>query len=153
MNRNISLPSRHARGFTLIEALVALLVLSIGLLGIGMMQLTSLSSGHSSGLRSQATFLAHDIVDRMRANRRAAEDGDYDIAIGADAASGTIPGDDLIAWKSAVFNTLPAGDSAVARTTAVAGGITVTTFTITIQWNDSKDPAIDPVQFVMETQL
>src|SRR5262249_56408603 len=60
--------SRRARGFTLIEALVALLVLSIGLLGVAALQLTSLRSNPSSSFRSQATLLAYDVVDRMRAN-------------------------------------------------------------------------------------
>jgi type IV pilus assembly protein PilV len=142
----------------MVEALVALLVLSIGLLGVGLMQFSSLRSNHGSSLRSQATFLAYDIADRMRANRAAAIDGgEYDIALAAAGASGTVAGDDLIRWKQSLADTLPGGDGSVARTqvTNAAGGtpITVTTFTVPVRWNDSRDPAEAPLQFVMETQL
>ncbi len=57
----------HA-GFTLLEVLIALLVLSVGLLGLAALQLTSLQYNTGSYLRTQATFLAYDILDRMRAN-------------------------------------------------------------------------------------
>ncbi|HLE93281.1 MAG TPA: type IV pilus modification protein PilV, partial [Sulfuricaulis sp.] len=56
------------RGFSLIEVLVALLVLSIGLLGLAALQTTSLQYNTGSYFRTQATFLAYDIIDRMRAN-------------------------------------------------------------------------------------
>jgi type IV pilus assembly protein PilV len=144
---------RRARGFTLVEALVALLVLSIGLLGIGMMQLTSLRSNHASSLRSQATLLAYDITDRMRANRNAAiNTNEYDIAIGAAATTGTVAGDDLDGWKQNLATTLPGGDGSVARIQVVNGTITTTTFVVTVQWDDSRG-AEAPLAFVMETQI
>jgi type IV pilus assembly protein PilV len=77
---------RHGRhrhsGFTLIEVLVALLVLSLGLLGLAAMQAQGLRFNQSAYLRSQATYMAYDIIDRMRANRDAALSGDYDVAMG-----------------------------------------------------------------------
>ncbi len=60
--------SREA-GFTLIEVLVALIVLVLGVLGAAAMTLTSLRDGKQSGLRSQAAALAYEIGDIMRANR------------------------------------------------------------------------------------
>lgn len=57
------------RGFTLIEVLVAVFVLSIGLLGLAGLQATSLRNNHGGYLRSQANILAYDLIDRMRANR------------------------------------------------------------------------------------
>ena len=57
------------RGFTLIEILVAVLVLAIGLLGLAKLQTFALHSNHSANLRTQATLLSYDITDRMRANR------------------------------------------------------------------------------------
>lgn len=63
-------------GFSLIEVLVALLVLSIGLLGLAALQTTSLQYNTGSYFRTQATFLAYDIIDRMRANIAAVVDND-----------------------------------------------------------------------------
>lgn len=57
------------RGITIIEVLVAVLVLSIGLLGLAGLQAASLRNNHSAYLRSQATLLAYGIADRMRANK------------------------------------------------------------------------------------
>ena len=148
---------RRTRGFTLIEALVALLVLSIGLLGVAALQLTSLRSNHGSAMRSQATFLAYDIIDRMRANRAAALAGNYNIALGAVGTSGTVAGNDLIAWKQNIARTLPAIDYA-GTPQAADGAVTQTgnIFTVTIRWSDWDDVtagARTALQFSMDTQL
>ena len=150
-------PSRRSRGFTLVEILVALVVLSIGLLGVAALQLMSLRSNHGSAMRSQATFLAYEIIDRMRANRAAALAGNYNIALGAAGAAGTVAGDDLIAWKQNIARTLPAIDNAgvpeFADGSVVQAG---TIFTVTIRWNDWDDSGgtgRTPIQFTMDTQL
>jgi type IV pilus assembly protein PilV len=148
---------RGSRGFTLVEALVALVVISIGLLGVAALQLTSLRSNHSSAMRSQATFLAYDIVDRMRANRTAALAGSYNIALGAAGTAGTVAGDDLIAWKQNIARTLPAINNAGVPQNAdgsvtQAGNI----FTVTIRWSDWDDAVVGartPLTFTMDTQL
>jgi type IV pilus modification protein PilV len=69
--------SRSA-GFTLLEVLVAVLVLAIGLLGLARLQMTVMKSNQSAYLRSQASLLAYDISERMRANRTAALGGSCD---------------------------------------------------------------------------
>ncbi|MGA9223012.1 MAG: type IV pilus modification protein PilV, partial [Pseudomonas graminis] len=56
------------QGTTLIEVLVALLVLAIGLLGAAALQLNALKYTDSSRLSSQASFIAYDMMDRIRAN-------------------------------------------------------------------------------------
>lgn len=71
------------KGFSLVEVLVAVVILSIGLLGLAGLQVTNLQFNKSAAQRSQATILAHDIIDRMRANRTQAEAGAYDLALGA----------------------------------------------------------------------
>ena len=140
--------NRHTRGFTLIEVLVALVVLSIGLLGIASLQLSSLRWNHGASLRSQATLLAYDIVDRMRANQISANAGEYDVALAATKTAGTVAGDDIIRWKTLLSQTLPSGDGAVSRT--VTG--TSTTYRIVVSWDDSKG-AEAALTFVLETQI
>lgn len=70
-------PRGDVRGATLIEVLIAVVVLAIGLLGYAALQSTSLQAGHSAYLRSQATWLAYDIIDQMRSHRADAVAGAY----------------------------------------------------------------------------
>lgn len=149
-----SLRSRphRVRGFTLIEALVALLVLSIGLLGIAALQLSSLRSNYSASLRSQATLLAYDIVDRMRANQIAAANGAYIIGLTTTptGGSGIVAQDDLARWKQNLTDTLgPTAQGSIAS----AGVGSAATYTITIQWDDSRGADPTPLSFVMVTQI
>ena len=65
-----------SRGFTLLEILIAVGVLSIGLLGIAGLQALGQRSNHSAYLRSQATALAYDMIDRMRANKAGVQASD-----------------------------------------------------------------------------
>jgi len=56
------------RGFTLLEVLIALLIFSFGLLGLAGLLVVSVQTNHSAYLRTQASFLAQTMADRMRAN-------------------------------------------------------------------------------------
>jgi type IV pilus assembly protein PilV len=58
----------HINGSTLVEVLVALLLLAVGLLGGSAMQLSSLRARHESALLSAAMQLAASMAERMRAN-------------------------------------------------------------------------------------
>jgi len=130
------------RGFTLIEVLVTVIILAIGLLGLAGLQLGGLRYSFSAYQRSQATIMANDIVDRMRANRNVATAGGYDIdigddpndvdctGVGANCSAASLANADLFEWKQSLADTLPAGDGAIANN----GG----TFTITIQWDDTR---------------
>jgi type IV pilus assembly protein PilV len=64
-------------GFTLIEVLIAVLILGIGLLGLAGLQVNSMRNNHQAYLRSQATLLAQEMIDRMRTNRAGFEDHLY----------------------------------------------------------------------------
>lgn len=72
-------PRTRQRGFSLIEVLVAVLVLSIGLLGLALLQAQGLVFNSNAYYRTQATLLAYDMMDRMRTNRGGAAGGDYDV--------------------------------------------------------------------------
>jgi type IV pilus assembly protein PilV len=79
----------RTRGFTLVESLVALLLLSVGLLGAGILLVSGLRS-HSDALRQvAATNLARDMADRIRANPRGR--GDYDTRTSAPDAAACDP--------------------------------------------------------------
>ena len=112
------------KGATLIEVLVAVLVLSIGLLGIAGLQVVSLNFTSSAYQRSLATQLAYDIIDRMRANRAQAEASGYVVALGGTYTPSTAceSGDcdptqmaayDIANWKAALDATLPSGDGSI----------------------------------------
>lgn len=125
-------------GFSLIEVLVALLVLSIGLLGLAALQVTGIRFNHQSYQRTQATVLIYEIVDRMRANPQAL--GSYVIAIGAgtptaatncDTASCSITDlatYDLNRWRTAINTAIGSQASSIQQNGAL--------FTITIQWTE-----------------
>jgi len=71
-------PGQSQTGSSLLEVLVAVVVLSIGLLGLAGLQMTSIKSSHSAYMRSQATLLAYDLADRARATRVLTQAGRLD---------------------------------------------------------------------------
>lgn len=123
------------KGFTLIEVLVALIVLSIGLLGIAGLQASSMRSNYSAYLRSQAAVMAYDIMDRMRANRAAVNAESYDIIFTkkSDLPTGTNQYEqDLLEWGSNIVDLLPSGNASVDFDPATS------MVTVTVQWDDSR---------------
>ncbi len=141
------------RGFTLMEVLVALAVLSIGLLGMAGMQLFSLSSNRDAYLRTQATYFAYDLIDKIRANRNVALTGGYNTAFSAipsfincqtttsNCSPTQLANFDLLQWKCALG--AYEGDSACAApnnlTTILPGGDGRVTrngneITVAVQW-------------------
>lgn len=139
-------------GFALIEALVTAFVLAFGLMGLAALQMASTKNTYSAEKRSEASMLANDITDRMRANRPAVQSGSYDIAIGGSPPSCTncqcssIADSDLCQWKAWLAGTLPSGDGSIARSGNVA--------TVTIRWDDSLGlDGSSSEEFVFETRL
>jgi type IV pilus assembly protein PilV len=136
------------RGFTLVEVLVALLVLAIGLLGLAALQTTGVRFNQESYLRSQAILIAYDIVDRIRANATGKTAGNYDnvtasATFTAPACLGAVsctPANiatyDLAGWKARIAASLPAGTGEI----ATSGNRR----TITITWAE-KDLSMSTV--------
>lgn len=141
-------------GFTLVEILVTLVILSAGLLGIAALHTATLRNNLDSALRSQASALAADIADRMRANRNVALTGSYNIGIGdvtpTLAGTPTLAQQDLNAWRTLLARALPQGTGAVALAADVC--------TITVQWGErgrqgENNDQAQTVQFVTRTQI
>ena len=135
------------------EVLVAMLILSIGLLGIGKLVMTALKANDSAYMRSQATALAYAILDDMRANRQTAMTQGYDVAMATPysasssmcylaTCTGTQLAEyDVSQWRlklgadePTVAGALPGGNGSIVT---VTGTNNQTTATITVQWNDA----------------
>jgi type IV pilus assembly protein PilV len=127
MNMNVE----RATGFSMVEVLVSIVILSIALLGTAGLVGSSLRSTNTSYYRSQATVLADDILDRMRANRTSARNGEYNIDLGPAyaAPSGSLAEYDTHEWTDTLASTLPDGQGTV----SVAGGVVI----VTIQWDEA----------------
>lgn len=143
---NVSSCSRRwCSGFTLLEVLIAILVLAIGLLGLAGLQVAGLRADHSAFHRSQAVMLAYDILDLLRANRQDARDGAYNLPLDADAPTGSSrSAQDLNRWLAELANRLPQGDGAVTVVNDLV--------TITVQWDDSRGTEAAQ-QFRVDSQL
>jgi len=59
---------KYNKGFSMIEILVALVILAIGLLGMATLMINSLQTSQSAAMRSVATLAAYDLIERMRSN-------------------------------------------------------------------------------------
>ena len=112
-----------------------MVVLAIGLLGLAGLQSTSIQSNQGSYYRSQATVLANDMADRMRANRTAALAGGYAIATAprsssSNTVSGTRAEKDKAEWLNALAETLPLGTGKITLNNNI--------FLIEVIWNDNR---------------
>ena len=129
------------QGFTLLEVLIALLVLSIGLLGLAALQTTGLRSNEMASMRTTSTHLAYDITDRMRANPAGVTANQYVLAGGAEPTGTSVAALDLIDWYNAVI-LLPGGRASIVQcdgaSTPACDGIT---HIITVQWDEMRTGA------------
>ena len=110
---------RRQRGFSLIEVLIALVIMSVGMLGIAGLFVQGMQAGRTSVLRHHAVTLAGDIADRIRANPRAgvaytgaAADGGC-VGYGNDCDEATMAAHDVFLWEQQALDSLPTGAVAV----------------------------------------
>lgn len=131
------------QGFTLLEILVAIVVLSIGLLGLAGLQALSLNNNQIAYFRSVASQQAYDIADRIRSNRAGVDSGAYNNLAATlpdplppNCVANVCDQNGMAAADQAQWNTnnqrlLPAGAGTVNR----AGGV----FTITVSWTEKSN--------------
>jgi type IV pilus assembly protein PilV len=157
-------------GFTLIEVLIAMLILAGGLLGLAALQTYTLRSNLAAYNHGQATQLLYDMADRMRANNcnkdlttcNAAVPNyiianSNTVATTVNAACSTttnttctpkiLADNDLIEWNNAIVATLPMGRGSISS----ANGV----FTLSITWDDDRSGSVtsDDPTFTMSLQL
>lgn len=131
--------ARSVRGASLIEVLVAVIIMSIGLLGVAAMQSIALRNSQGSMERSQAVIQSYAILDAMRANLTAARAGAYNIDACTVPAGGTsLVESDQQAWIQSLKDTL--GDNA-----SVCGAVDCDAMAddnavcrITVTWDDTR---------------
>ena len=121
------------QGFTLLEILVAVLIMAIGVLGVIMLEGLALKNNHSAYQRTQATLLSYDLMDRIRANRAMVDD--YD-ATPISTASNSFVKADLAEWEARLLKVLP--------TASHARSISDDKFTVSISWSDNREQDGNP---------
>ena len=137
-----------SKGFSLVEVLIALVIMSVGMLGIAGLYVQSMQAGRHSMLRHHAVTLTGDIADRIRANPTAG--AAYAAAAGADNNCVTQNTDcdpaemaahDIFLWQAQALSFLPPmGDGSQQVVVAFDGAAAPPSYTITVRWDE---PTLD----------
>ncbi|MFO7704880.1 MAG: type IV pilus modification protein PilV [Halopseudomonas sp.] len=141
-------PAEHQRGVSLLEVMIAVLVLAVGVLGAATLQLNAIRYNASAGYSTQASLIASDLLDRMRANSGQLDQ--YAIAAVAgecvaspdaptlaspNGATATITARDLADFSESVTCRLPRGTGSIAVSDNRA--------TITLSWSEARTRAAE----------
>jgi len=124
--------SHRQAGFSLLEVLISLIILAIGLLGLAGLQAAGLRNNFSAYHRTQATQLAYDMADRMRANMSISSQS----TCANNCSSNQMAQNDLDEWNQKLGSELPLGQGMIS--TPISG-----IYTISIQWDDNRDGDLD----------
>jgi type IV pilus assembly protein PilV len=153
---------RHFAGVSMVEALVALVVISVGMLGIAGLYLSSLQAGRSANLRVQALNLASELADKIRSNRKgrdrynlaAADTPAVQACVSATCTAAQIAENDLALWRASINGT----QGAFRNLLNANGTVTYTDnpfpmpnrYDITITWRESGSDADSSYRLVLE---
>jgi type IV pilus assembly protein PilV len=141
---------RRNSGFSIVEVLVALVVLSVGMLGIAGLYVTTLRASGSALYRTQAVSLASDMADRIRANpfgRETYEGAGADrncVAGGVDCSAQQMAEDDVFRWRTQL-GVLPSGAGAVTHDAGPPDS-----YVITVSWTE---PGGEVVSYNLRMQI
>lgn len=129
--RRPSQPARRLAGFTLIEALIAIVIMSIGVLALARLQAQTLVDGRSASMRNIATMLAYNLADQVRSNATAQIAGYYNLpgatpTAACYSAAGCTPqqmaATSYKVWLDEVGSALPGGYGTVCIDSTPGGG-------------------------------
>jgi len=111
---------RRSIGYALLEALVAVIVTSVGFIAAARLQTLGMTFNNSAMYRQKATLLGYQMTDRMRANQAGLARGAYDNPIPGDTAclsTGCTPvalaRADAAVWSADLAAQLPEGAGVV----------------------------------------
>lgn len=147
--RRTRVSGRKAGGFTLIEVMIAILVLGFGMLGFALLQTMSVRFVQSANYRTQATNLAYEMLDQIRANRvmMAGYAGNYTGSTSGCSPAGGAIADYKTAWSCRLGKAL--GDRATALVT-----VNGNTVKVDVTWGDDRwVEGADARTFSAETRL
>ena len=140
-----------SNGFSLVEVLIALIVMSVGMLGIAGLYVQSMQAGRTSMLRHHAVTLAGDVADRIRANPTAgadyaaaagADNGCVDQNIDCDAAE--MAANDIFLWQAQAAEFLPPMGDGSQQVVVVFNAVTPPSYEITIRWDEPTPNNVAP---------
>ena len=136
--------TKGIRGFSLIEVLIALIVMSVGMLGIAGLYVHGMQAGRTSLFRHHAVMLAGDVADRIRANPDAGVEyvdagtapapATNCIDGGSDCTPAEMAANDKFLWDEQAAATLPEGDVTVGFVAGAAGA--PSNYTVTVNWSE-----------------
>lgn len=151
---------QRTRGFTLVELLVSLVVMTVGMLGIAVLFVEGLQINRTSAYRTTAVGLAADMADRIRTNVDAQNEyagtgpGENNACVNGplNCSKEQLAADDWFWWLAEVQDHLPIGTTANIEVTGVAiPGGTMDRYDITLQWPEAGQA--EPVSYTLTVQL
>jgi type IV pilus assembly protein PilV len=146
----------HIAGFTLIEVLVALVIISVGMLGVAVLFADGIRLNRTSLYRTTAVALATDMAERIRSNQGAGyagfgpgQPGNCDI--GPTCTPDQLAEDDWWRWRQSLNAYLPTGTIAEIVKSPAGPGNRMNRFDISLSWPEIGSP--DPVSYTLSVQL
>lgn len=139
MSKNNLRATGRNTGFTLVEVLIALIVLSVGMLGIAGLYVHSMQAGRTSMFRHHAVTLAGDVAERIRANPRAGAiysgpgANNQCAGMGRNCTREEMAQHDIFTWSQQAGDTLPDGVVSVVYN----GGVMPPEYLITVSWSEA----------------